>query len=233
MRERRRRGRILHGLELSRQGGAALAVRSARSRFYDGGIYARIFDSLLSGLHDRVAAHIEPVQRALDVGCGTGSLVWRLAPRAEEVVGVELSPAMVAHAKQSLAARGLPNVSFVLGDVTSALAHLEQDHFDLATMVLVLHEMPDEARIPVLTEVTRLARHVVCVDFHAPMPLNIAGLRNRLIEITAGAEHFRAFRSFQRDGGMAGAAREAGLDFEPVRRLDAGTTAIGVIRRRR
>jgi SAM-dependent methyltransferase len=214
------------------RGGADAAVRSPRSRFYDGGIYARIFDSLLSGLHDRVAAHIEPVRRALDVGCGTGSLAWRLASRAEEVVGIELSPAMVAHARQSLAARGLRNVSVVLGDITTALAHLEEDHFDLATMVLVLHEMPDDARTPVLTEVARLARRVVCVDFHAPMPLNLAGLRNRLVELTAGAEHFGAFRSFQRRGGIAEAAREAGLDFEPVRLLDSGAMAVGLVRRR-
>lgn len=180
-----------------------------------------------------MAAHIEPVPRALDVGCGTGSLVWRLASRAEEVVGVELSPAMVAHARARLAERGLPNVSFVLGDVTTALAHLEADHFDLATMVLVIHEMPGEARLAVLAEVGRLARRVVCVDFHAPMPLNFAGLRNCLIEAAAGAEHFRAFRSFQRDGGMAEVARSAGLDFEPVRLLDAGTMALGVLRRRR
>lgn len=187
---------------------------------------------LLRGLHDRVAEHVEPVRRALDVGCGTGSLVFRLASKAEEVVGVELSPAMVAHARESLAERGLRNVSFVLGDATTILAHLEPDHFDVATLVLALHEMPDEARAPVLTEVARLSRRVVCVDFHAPMPLNFAGFRNRFIEMTAGAEHFRAFRSFQREGGMAEVAREVGLDFEPVRLLDAGTMAVGVVRRR-
>lgn len=206
-------------------------VRSPRSRFYDGRIYARILDPLLSRLHDRIADHVDAAGRILDVGCGTGSLVWRLAPKAREVVGVELSPAMVVHARETLAARGLPHVSFVLGDVTSVFADAPDGHFDLATMVLALHEMPDEARVPILTEVSRLAREVLCVDFHAPMPWNLAGLRNRLIEMTAGAEHFRAFRSFQRLGGMAGAARAADLRFETVRRIDAGTMAVGAMRR--
>jgi ubiquinone/menaquinone biosynthesis C-methylase UbiE len=206
-------------------------VQSPRSRFYDGRVYARILDPLLSRLHDRVADHVDATGRILDVGCGTGNLVWRLAAKAREVVGVELSPAMVAHARKTLAARGLPHVSFVLGDVTSVFADAPDGHFDLATMVLVLHEMPDEARRPTLAEVTRLARKVVCVDFHAPMPWNVAGLRNRLIEMTAGAEHYRAFRSFQRLGGMAGAARAAGLRFETVRRIDAGTMAVGTVSR--
>jgi ubiquinone/menaquinone biosynthesis C-methylase UbiE len=208
-----------------------VTTRTPRSRFYDGRIYARILDPLLSGLHERIADHVEPTGRILDVGCGTGSLVWRLAPKAREVVGVELSPAMVAHARETLAARGLPHVSFVLGDVTSVFADVPDGHFDLATMILVLHEMPDEARAPVLAEVARLARKVVCLDFHAPMPWTLAGLRNRLIEMTTGAEHYRAFRSFQRLGGMAGAARAAGLRFEAVRRIDAGTIAVGAVSR--
>jgi ubiquinone/menaquinone biosynthesis C-methylase UbiE len=206
-------------------------ARTPRSRFYDGRIYARILDPLLSGLHDRLAEHVDPTGRILDVGCGTGNLVWRLAPKAREIVGVELSPDMVALARRTLATRGLPHVSFVLGDVTSVFADVPDGHFDLATMVLVLHEMPDEARVPTLAEVARLAHSVVCVDFHAPMPWNLAGVRNRLIEMTAGAEHYRAFRSFQRLGGMAAAARAAGLRFEVVRRIDAGTMAVGAMGR--
>lgn len=205
--------------------------RPPRSRFYDGRIYARVLDPLLAGLHDRVAEHVEPTGRILDVGCGTGALVFRLASKAREVVGAELSPAMVAHARERLAERGLSNVSFVLGDVTTAFAGTEDGHFDLATMILVLHEMPDEARSSVLAEVARIARRVVCVDFHAPMPLNLAGLRNRFIELTAGSEHYRAFRSFQRAGGMGEVARASSLVFEPVRLLDAGTMAVGVVRR--
>ena len=36
----------------------------------------------------------------LDVGCTTGDLVFRMAPHAEEVVGIELSPAMAEYANQ-------------------------------------------------------------------------------------------------------------------------------------
>ena len=177
------------------------APRSPRSHFYDGWIYARTLDRLLADLHQLVADRVEPARRILDVGCGTGDLAWRLAPKAEEVVGIELSPAMVDFANRARATRVLPNVSFVLGDVTKALADLPDGHFDLATTVLVLHEMPAEAWTPVLREVTRVAGRLLCVDFRAPMPWNAAGIRNRLFEITAGREHYRAFRDFQRRGG--------------------------------
>jgi SAM-dependent methyltransferase len=207
--------------------------RAPRSRFYDGRVYARTLDPLLSGLHQYVADQIEPTGRILDVGCGTGDLVWRLAPKADEVVGIELSPAMVEYANEKLAQEPLPNASFLLGDATTALAHLPDGHFSLATVVLVLHEMPAEAQPRVLAAVARVARRLLCVDFRAPMPWNLAGVRNRFFEITAGLEHYRAFREFQREGGSPGAAERAGLPFEHVRYIDARTTEVGLIRRER
>jgi ubiquinone/menaquinone biosynthesis C-methylase UbiE len=205
--------------------------RESRSRFYDGRPYAAALDRLLGRLHQLVADNVEPSHRLLDVGCGTGDLVWRLAPKAEEVVGIDLSPAMVEFAQDTLSQRSVPHVSFVLGDVTKALAELPDDHFDVATMTLVLHEMPEEARGPVLREVTRLARRVLCVDFRAPMPWNVAGVRNRFLEVAAGREHYRAYRAFQRMGGVPGAAREAGLVYELLRPVDARTMEMGFIRR--
>jgi len=206
--------------------------RVPRSRFYDGRLYARTLDPLLYRLHQYVADQVEPTGRILDVGCGTGDLVWRLAPKADEVVGIELSPAMVEYANERLAEGPPSNVSFVLGDATRALAHLPDGHFDLATTVLVLHEMPTEAQAPVLSEVTRVARRLLCVDFRSPMPWNFAGIRNRFFEITAGREHYRAFREFQRRGGSPGAAERAELSFEHVRYIDARTMEVGLIRGR-
>jgi SAM-dependent methyltransferase len=207
------------------------AERRPRSRFYDGRPYAATLDRLLGRLHQLVADTVEPTRRVLDVGCGTGDLPRRLAPKADEVLGIELSPAMVDFGNETLSESPLPNVSFVLGDVTRTLADLPRDHFDLATMVLVLHEMPTEAHVPVLSEVARLARQVLCVDFRAPMPWNRAGIRNRFLEVTAGIEHYRAFRAFQSVGGAPGVAREAGLVYELLRPVDAKTMDMGLIRR--
>ena len=205
--------------------------RRPRSRFYDGRPYAATLDRLLGRLHQLVADNVEPTGRVLDVGCGTGDLPRRLAPKADEVVGIELSPAMVDFGKERLAESPLPGVSFVLGDVTEVFADLPEDHFDLATMVLVLHEMPTEAHLPVLGEVARVARQVLCVDFRAPMPWNLAGIRNRFFEIAAGIEHYRAFRAFQCAGGVPGVAREAGLVYELLRPVDAKTMEMGFVRR--
>lgn len=202
-----------------------------RSRFYDGWFYAKVIDRVLSDLHGFVAAQIKPGEKVVDAGCGTGDLAFLMASKAAEVVGIELSPAMVDYANRRLAGTGLTHVSFVLGDVTKALAHRPDGSFDVATMVMALHEMPQEIRTGVLQELTRLAGRVLCVDFSAPMPWNISGIMNRIFEMAAGTEHFRAFRDFKRRGGMNGIAVSSGLSCRHLRHINAGTMDLSEIRR--
>lgn len=202
-------------------------VRTPRSRFYDGRFYARVVDPFVSGLHRIVGDQIEPGARVLDVGCGTGNLASRLARSAVEVVGVELSPVMAAYARRRLADQ--TNVSILEGDVTEALADKPDGYFDVATMVLVLHEMPADTRGPVLREVTRVAKRLVCLEYRVPMPWSLRGARNRLAEALAGAEHFRAFRDFNRRGGTEGVATAAGLTYKNIRYPDKGTFDISEI----
>ncbi|MCZ7562516.1 MAG: class I SAM-dependent methyltransferase [Burkholderiales bacterium] len=52
--------------------------------------------------------------RALDFGCGAARLVVPLAQRFEEVVGVDVSPSMLAEADKNCAERGIRNARFAL-----------------------------------------------------------------------------------------------------------------------
>jgi trans-aconitate methyltransferase len=52
-----------------------------------------------------------PGERVLDVGCGTGHLTAQIAAAGAEVVGLDLSPAMIDQARQAY-----PALRFVVGD---------------------------------------------------------------------------------------------------------------------
>lgn len=52
--------------------------------------------------------------RIVDVGCGTGRLEVALAPRVGSILGLDVSPAMVAHARTNCS--GLANVSIELSE---------------------------------------------------------------------------------------------------------------------
>ncbi len=202
-----------------------------RSRSYDGAVFAALIDPINAKLHSFIARQLEPGARVLDVGCGTGALAFRLAGAATEVVGVELSPAMVEYANRRLAALQLPNVSFLVGDAATVLGGRLEASFDVATMVLVLHEVPTETRAGMLREAARVARRVLCLDYTVPLPQSPTGWLFRGLEVAAGREHFRSFRDFSARGGTERIAAGAGLSYRRVRTIARNAIEVSEIRR--
>jgi SAM-dependent methyltransferase len=86
--------------------------------------------------------------RALDVGCGTGNLLKRLAGVMEEAVGIEPDPSTAAIARSNLA--GAENAVVVEGP----FGHYPAAGCDLVTFVAVLHHLP-------LAETLQKARSMV------------------------------------------------------------------------
>lgn len=78
-----------------------------------------------------------------DLGCGTGQLAEALAPFVARVVAVDASREMLQAARTRL--RGLDNVELRRG--TLERLPLEDASLDAAVLALVLHHVPDPARI--------------------------------------------------------------------------------------
>lgn len=78
------------------------------------------FDRTIAAYDDdlHAAAAIEPADRALDVGCGTGHTARRAARAAPagSVLGVDLSAAMLDVARRRAAEEGIANVEFLQAD---------------------------------------------------------------------------------------------------------------------
>lgn len=81
------------------------------------------------------AIDLPPRARAIDLGCGKGELLLRLAERAEiDGVGVDRDPALLAEAREQAAIRARHSeLRFVEADVTAYAP--PEDAFDLAAAV--------------------------------------------------------------------------------------------------
>lgn len=104
-----------------------------------------------------VAADIQPGQRVLDVGCGTGYFARAIAAavgRAGLVLGVDPSPSMIDFARRKAAS--VPNGQFQVG-AAEALP-FPSDHFDVVVSSLVLHHLPEDGRLRALQEMRRVLR---------------------------------------------------------------------------
>jgi len=169
-------------------------------------------------------------ERVLEACCGTGALALRLAESGRTVVGVDLSPKNIEFARRRAEGVAPDSLRFEVRDV-STLDLPEDGPYDLATVILALHEMPDDARVSVLAALLRIAERVMVVDFAVPMPWNLAGARNRTMELAAGLEHFTAFRSYTRAGGLDTLVTTCGARTESSRTIDSGTLEVAVLRR--
>lgn len=93
-------------------------------------------------------------ERALDFGCGIGRVSGPLSRRFEEVVGLDVSPSMVATARRVHADR--PNCRFEVQRTTD-LRQFSEASFDLVLCVLVLqHLASQEAILHYLREFARV-----------------------------------------------------------------------------
>jgi SAM-dependent methyltransferase len=94
-------------------------------------------------------------RRALDFGCGVGRLSQALTAYADEVVGVDISPSMLAAARDLDRSEG--TLRFVLNEAAD-LRQFPDASFDLVYSALVLQHLPRPAVYPYLAEFLRILR---------------------------------------------------------------------------
>jgi ubiquinone/menaquinone biosynthesis C-methylase UbiE len=113
------------------------------------------------------AADLRGDERVLDAGCGAGHTALAFAPLVAEVVGVDLTEAMLVQGRRLASKGGIGNVTFQRGDV-ERLA-LPDASFDLVTSRYSAHHYPHPAAA--LREFARVLRPggtLLLVDVVAP-----------------------------------------------------------------
>jgi len=132
----------------------AYAVKAQRERQGDAGL-----PSFLRGLFD---AYLPKSERILDAGCAAGEMAHAMACMGyREVVGVDLSPEMIAAAR-SISPGRQPSPSFHVGDLTQ-LAFPDQ-YFDGAIALHAVTPIPTkELRQKALCELHRTLRAGSCL----------------------------------------------------------------------
>ena len=154
--------------------------------------------------------------RVLDVGCGTGALAGHVAAHGYEVVGLDVSPGMLAQAMER-------NLASVFAAFASEMPFADNS-FDLAYTVATLHHFETTARVAaVIGEIGRVVRPggVVLIWDHNPLNPYWSLLMRRVPQ-DSGDERLVAMPEILADVQAAGlrtvSARRLGLvpDFMPA-----------------
>ena len=83
-----------------------VAAFGARAQHYDEGWRGQLHHEIADRVADLALACVPAPQRILDVGCGTGYLLGRLAaraPQADALAGIDAAPAMIETARGAAA----------------------------------------------------------------------------------------------------------------------------------
>ena len=146
--------------------------------------------------------------KLLDVACGTGHLLRMLGAALPDarLFGVDLSPHYLARARETLP-REL-DVSLVCENAEKL--PFPDAHFDAATNVFLLHEMPADVRARVLAEMARVVRPGGLVVVADSLQLGDAPELHRELNAFPDRFHEPYYLSYIRDD-LAVRVREAGL----------------------
>jgi len=130
--------------------------------------YYNVMALPIAGLREKVVdlANTKAGAKILDVATGTGKQAFAFAKSGYDVVGVDLTEAMLRRAIQENIYR---NLSFEIADATQL--PFEDDRFDVACISFALHLMPLPIGKRVLAEMGRVTRRdglIMIVDATLP-----------------------------------------------------------------
>ena len=156
------------------------------------------------------AARLKGDERVLDIATGPGYIAEAFALAAREVIGVDLTAAMLTIAEERTKERGISNVSFRIGDVQSL--PFEKEEFDVVVSRLALHHMQNPTQVVgEMTRVCRLGGRVLVEDIYGSEHPERAAYQDRW-EKLRDPSHVRALPVSE----LLRLFREAGLETDSV-----------------
>lgn len=174
-------------------------------------IYRSFIDPLLSGVRSAIFDLTDHASRVIDVACGTGSLAFTLAEKADRVTGIDIDEDIISSAQGRAERKGLNNkVMFELKDA-SDLSGYGDGIFDIAVTSMSVHQFDTEVAVKVLREMKRVSAKIIIADYNCPRPAGLSGLLAYSIERMAKGDHYRNYSNYMARGGLSYFTEMAGL----------------------
>lgn len=163
----------------------------------------------------------------LDVGCGTGDLLFRAKDKIRFGLGLDLDPKMIDFANEKNKSINPNHLEFIQEDINS-YENLSNYEIDIASSTLCLHEMKETDAIKTLQLLANISSKLLIADYSKPK-LFWAKVSIELDEMISG--HYGRFKEYRDNGYLPHLASRAGLVISEVKETSIDGILIWELRR--
>jgi ubiquinone/menaquinone biosynthesis C-methylase UbiE len=151
---------------------------------------------------------IQPGEIVLDACTGTGELALAFAQVGAKTIGIDIADEMLLRATEKT--NGLPANWF---NMDATKLKFSDNTFDVSTISLALHHMPEDTQIQVLSELARVTRHkVIVVEPHQPFNPKLHWLWKIVADVIDESEYIHQW--VKQDFNQT--CQKAGLEIESI-----------------
>lgn len=153
-------------------------------------------DKVLLPIRDKIADIVEPNSNVLEVGSGTGHLLFKLSKKVNSSVGIDIDQQMINFAENKRKKLGINNLQFFNSRIETLNTHTNIN-FDISTATLCLHEMKCHDALNTLKKMATISKQIIIADFTEPKTFG-GKMGIEFDELISG--HYSHFKSYGKMG---------------------------------
>ncbi|MES9930332.1 MAG: class I SAM-dependent methyltransferase [Candidatus Thiodiazotropha sp. 6PDIVS] len=166
-------------------------------------IKSKAADRVLSPLRKELIELIEKESTLLEVGCGTGDLLFQSAHKISLGYGVDIDQGMIEFAESRRKESSLYHLSFECIDALNMIPR----QFDISTSTLCLHELPQQKACGLLKLMVENSKMVLIADY-TEAKSTLGKMSIEFDELISG--HYRNYKNYRKAGEIPSYAEKVG-----------------------
>lgn len=155
-------------------------------------------DKVLQSLREEIITLININSSVIEIGCGTGDLLFKLSDKIERGLGVDIDRSMIEFAKKKKDKLSFANLEFEKRDFSKSELDFTKK-YDISTSTLCLHEMDSENAIKTLKTMAKISSKIIIADYSKPKSF-LGKISLEFDEFISG--HYSKFRKYRQKGGI-------------------------------
>ncbi len=168
-------------------------------------VYDFLFSQVLKNIHEtiRTCLRYKKAENVVDLCCGTGQQLRRLADQDITLTGVDLSQAMLYQARK----KSPESIHYLETD--AANTKLPTGKFDGVIITFALHEKPADEHLSIFNEACRLLTPegiILIADYCTPPEEISSQLMSKVcfesVERLAGIDHYHCYKDWMKNGAI-------------------------------